>query len=136
MMLKNIKSTATGSLEKAAKRLLVIAAAAVSLLATSYSASAQLAFSYNCLIHQAIVVAPPNTAILFSKHPVPHPNGTATVFAINGLVNYVVPAGSNSCVVAAPAANDDYCFQARNDNTILQVGFQAIQNPAGLTACQ
>lgn len=106
------------------------------LLMTAYSASAQLAFSPDCRNFQQIQVAPPSNAILFSKHPVPHPNGTATVFAINGLQNYVIPNGNNSCIVAAPAANDSYCFQARNDNTIDQVGAQAINNPGGLPACQ
>ncbi|WP_298985051.1 hypothetical protein [uncultured Roseibium sp.] len=116
--------------------LLAVAAWVCGLLAVPVSASAQLAFSADCRDFQAIPVVAPNDAILFSKHPVPHPDGTATVFAINGLENYVVPNGFNSCVVAAPAANDSYCFQARSDNTIDQVGFRAIRDPGGLTPCQ
>lgn len=117
-------------------RLLGAAALVGAMLTTMTSASAQLAFSPDCRNHQQIQVAPPRNAILFSKHPVPHPAGTATVFAINGLDNYVIPNGSNSCVVAAPHADDNYCFIARSDNTIDQVGAQAITNPGGLTACQ
>ncbi|MBB3166623.1 MULTISPECIES: hypothetical protein [Rhizobium] len=30
----------------------------------------------------------------------------------------------------------NYCFIVRNDNTIDGVGFAAIRNPGGLTACQ
>jgi len=74
--------------------------------------------------------------MLLSKHPVPHPNGTADVHDLINLVTYVIPAGVNSCIVAAPVAGGDYCFIARNDNTILQVGGQAINNPGGLPACQ
>lgn len=112
------------------------AIAAVSILATALPAAAQLAFSPDCRNFQPLAVAPPNNAILFTKQPVPHPNGTATVFGINGLDNYVIPAGANSCIVAAPEPNDNYCFMARSDNTIDGVGFAAIQNPGGLTACQ
>lgn len=110
--------------------------AAASLLATALPAAAQLAFSPDCRNFQPIAVAPPNDAILFTKQPVPHPNGTATVFAINGLDNYVIPAGVNSCIVAAPEPNDNYCFMARSDNTIDGVGFAPIHNPGGLPACQ
>ncbi|MEE4013973.1 hypothetical protein V1T76_18045 [Roseibium sp. FZY0029] len=120
----------------ARRPLLALAAVAFCSLAAAQTAQAQLAFSPDCRNHQQIQVNPPQNAILFSKHPVPHPAGTATVFAINGLNNYVVPAGVNSCVVAAPDPDDNYCFQARNDATILQVGFQAIVNPGGLPACQ
>ncbi|TYC80018.1 hypothetical protein FMN63_01890 [Stappia sp. BW2] len=121
---------------KARRSLLAFAAVAFCSLAAAQTAQAQLAFSPDCRNHQQIQVNPPKNAILFSKHPVPHPAGTATVFAINGLNNYVVPAGVNSCVVAAPDPDDNYCFQARSDGTILQVGFQAITNPGGLPACQ
>lgn len=113
-----------------------LAIASLSLLATTLPAAAQLAFSPDCRNHQPIAVAPPQDAILFTKQPAPHPNGTASIFAINNLDTYVIPAGANSCVVAAPHANDDYCFIARNDNTIDGVGFAAIRNPGGLTACQ
>lgn len=112
------------------------AIAAVSILATALPAAAQLVFSSDCRNFQALAVVPPQNAILFTKQPVPHPNGTASVFAIVGLDTYVIPAGANSCVVAAPHANDNYCFIARSDNTIDGVGFAAIQNPGGLTACQ
>lgn len=118
------------------RSLLALAVLSVCALAVPQAAQAQLAFSPDCRNFQQIQVFPPHNAILFSKHPVPHPAGTATVFAINGLNNYVVPAGVNSCVVAAPDPDDNYCFQARDDGTILQVGFQAITNPGGLTACQ
>lgn len=111
-------------------------ALAALMLAGAGPAAAQMAFSANCTVHTQIAVNPPQNAILFSKHPVPHPAGTATVFSINGLDNYVIPAGFNSCIVAAPDPVDDYCFQARNDPTILQVGYATIVNPGGLTACQ
>ncbi|MBX4917527.1 MULTISPECIES: hypothetical protein [Rhizobium] len=113
-----------------------LAIATVFILATALPAAAQLVFSSDCRNYQPIAVAPPNDAILFTKQPVPHPNGTASVFAINGLDTYVIPAGANSCIVAAPHANDNYCFIARNDNTIDGVGFAPIRNPGGLTACQ
>ncbi|NTJ68487.1 hypothetical protein G6M50_23950 [Agrobacterium rhizogenes] len=118
------------------KLIIGLALSAISMLATTVPASAQLAFSSDCRNHQPIAVVPPQNAILFTKQPVPHPTGTASVFAINNLDTYVIPAGSNSCIVAAPHANDDYCFIARNDATINTVGFAAIQNPGGLTACQ
>ena len=123
----------TSRRRKAAAGFVIVAA---SLLATALPAAAQLAFSPDCRNFQPIAVAAPNDAILFTKQPVPHPNGTATVFAINGLDNYVIPAGVNSCIVAAPEPNDNYCFMARNDNTIDGVGFAAIHNPGGLPACQ
>jgi len=138
-MLKHPKPTMSKSQQSLAtmvRSALLTAVATVPLLAATLPASAQLAFSADCRINQAIAVVAPNDAILFSKHPVPHPNGTATVFSIIGLNNDVIPAGSNSCVIAAPAANDTYCFQARDDATILQVGAQPIRNPGGLTACQ
>lgn len=139
-MLDNSKTTTCNSVANPmaamVRSALLTAAATVPLMAATLPASAQLAFSANCTINQAIAVVAPNDAILFSKHPVPHPNGTATIFSIIGLNNDVIPAGSNSCVIAAPAANDTYCFQARDDATILQVGAQPIRNPGGLTACQ
>lgn len=135
-MFDTTEPTATRGSKTAAKRLLVAAVAAVPLLATPFSASAQLPFSPDCRVYQQIVVAPPANAILFSKHPAPHPNGTATVFAIDSLNNYVVPDGANSCIVAAPAVADHYCFLARSDNTIFQVGAAAIANPDGLPLCQ
>ncbi|CAH0340014.1 hypothetical protein [Rhizobium sp. CECT 9324] len=115
---------------------LAVAIAAAALAACTTSATAQMAFSPACTAFTALAVALPQNAIVLSKHPVPHPAGDATVFSINGLNNYVVPAGSNSCVIAAPDANDVYCFQARNDPTITHVGIAAIVNPGGLTACQ
>ncbi|WP_159953340.1 hypothetical protein [Rhizobium sp. 18065] len=113
-----------------------IAIVAIAVMATAVPASAQMAFSPACTNFTALAVVPPQNAIVLSKHPVPHPAGDATVFSINGLNNYVVPNGSNSCVVAAPDPNDVYCFQARNDPTITHVGIAAIVNPGGLTACQ
>lgn len=118
------------------KRIAGLALAMIPILAAVSPAAAQLAFSPDCHNYQQLAVVPPQNAILFTKQPVPHPNGTASIFAINGLDTYVIPAGVNSCVVAAPHANDSYCFIARNDNTILTVGFAAIQNPGGLPACQ
>lgn len=115
---------------------LAIAIVSAALAACSTSATAQMAFSPNCAIFTPLDVNPPQNAILLSKHPVPHPAGDATVFSINGLNNYVVPAGSNSCIVAAPDAQDVYCFQARNDPTITHVGIAAVVNPGGLTPCQ
>lgn len=110
--------------------------AAILPLATAMPAAAQLAFSSDCRNYQRIQVVAPANAILFTKQPVPHPNGTASVFAITNTDTYVIPANANSCIVAAPHADDTYCFIARNDATILTVGFAAIQNPGGLTACQ
>ncbi|PDT02514.1 hypothetical protein CO666_19850 [Rhizobium chutanense] len=134
-MLRNT-STFAGQTVCRGKIAAALAIASLSLLATALPAAAQLAFSPDCRNHQPIAVVPPQDAILFTKQPAPHPNGTASIFAINGLDTYVIPAGANSCVVAAPHANDDYCFIARNDNTIDGVGFAAIRNPGGLTACQ
>lgn len=79
-----------------------LAISIVSILATALPAAAQLVFSSDCRNYQPIAVAPPNDAILFTKQPVPHPNGTASVFAIVGADTYVIPAGANSCIVAAP----------------------------------
>ncbi len=95
-----------------------------------------LPFSFNCQVHQAVPVQPPNNALLLTKQPVPHPNGTASVHDLLNLENYVIPAGVNSCVVANPPANGDFCFIARSDATILSVGIAAIRNPGGLPACQ
>lgn len=134
-MSKNVQDTIPGRKLAATKPAYRLALAAL-MLAIAGPAAAQMAFSANCTVHTQIAVNPPQNAILFTKHPVPHPAGTATVFSIAGLDNYVIPAGSNSCIVAAPDALDDYCFQARNDPTIFQVGYAAIQNPGGLTACQ
>lgn len=124
------------SLAVIARSALTVAAMTAPLMAATLPASAQLAFSADCRIFQQIAVAAPNNAILFSKHPVPHPAGTATVFDIDSLANHVIPAASNSCVLNPAPANDTYCFQARDDATILQVGAQPIQDPGGLTACQ
>ncbi|MBY5585714.1 hypothetical protein [Rhizobium leguminosarum] len=132
-----ITTTFTGQTAPCGKRIAARLLIAISsIIATAIPAAAQLVFSSDCRNHQPIAVAPPQNAILFTKQPVPHPNGTASIFAINGLDTYVIPAGANSCVVAAPHANDNYCFIARNDNTIDGVGFAPIQNPGGLTACQ
>ncbi|EHS53402.1 hypothetical protein PDO_1112 [Rhizobium sp. PDO1-076] len=120
----------------ASRARLAVAIVSAALAACTTSATAQMAFSPACTAFTALAVALPQNAIVLSKHPVPHPAGDATVFSINGLNNYVVPAGSNSCVIAAPDANDVYCFQARNDLTITHVGIAAIVNPGGLTACQ
>lgn len=108
----------------------------LAILASAAPASAQLAFSPDCRQYQPINVQMPNNAILFSKHPVPHPNGTASIYGVHNLSTYVIPNGANSCIVAAPAAHDSYCFLARNDKTILQVGFAAIRDPGGLQPCQ
>ncbi len=105
-------------------------------LVSAAPASAQLVFSPDCLQYQAIPVQMPNNAILFSKHPVPHPSGTASIYSVQNRTIYVIPNGANSCIVAAPAAHDSYCFLARNDKTILQVGFAAIRDPGGLQPCQ
>ncbi|UJW76524.1 hypothetical protein [Rhizobium sp. SL42] len=128
---RNGPQPAPASRAKAAMAIVVAALAACSTPAT-----AQMAFSPNCAIFTPLDVNPPQNAILLSKHPVPHPAGDATVFSINGLNNYVVPAGFNSCIVAAPDAQDVYCFQARNDPTISHVGIAAVVNPGGLTPCQ
>lgn len=113
-----------------------LALATLSILATAQPAAAQLAFSPDCRDYQPLAVVAPQNAILFAKQPVPHPNGTASIFAIIGANTYVIPPEVNSCIVAAPHANDNYCFIARNDNTILSVGFAAIQNPGGLPDCR
>lgn len=62
--------------------LLGMAVLAGGMLAGVTAASAQLAFSPDCRAFQQIQVMPPQNALLLSKHPVPHPAGTATVFAI------------------------------------------------------
>ncbi|MBO0345156.1 hypothetical protein J0X15_07990 [Roseibium sp. CAU 1637] len=98
-------------------------------LAVSSQVNAQLAFSPDCRAHQLINVAPPNNAILLSKHPVPHRNGEASVYDIDADETYRIVDGQNSCVIAAPDPGDSYCFIARNDPTILQVGAGAIVNP-------
>ncbi|MHA7630762.1 hypothetical protein [Corallococcus sp. M7] len=110
--------------------------AALTMLAPASVLAQGLPFSPDCRTHQQVPVNPPSDALLLTKQPVPHPNGTATVHDLINLINYVIPAGANSCVVAAPPADGDYCFSARNDNTILSVGIAAIRNPGGLTACQ
>lgn len=110
--------------------------AAIAMLAPSPVLAQGLPFSFDCRIHQQVPVNPPSNALLLTKQPVPHPNGTATVHDLINLISYVIPNGANSCVVAAPPADGDYCFIARSDNTILSVGIAAIRNPGGLTACQ
>ncbi|MBY5605606.1 hypothetical protein HFO50_31430 [Rhizobium leguminosarum] len=131
-----ITSKFAGQTARRSKIAARLAIATISIIATALPAAAQLVFSSDCRNYQPIAVAPPNDAILFTKQPVPHPNGTASVFAIVGADTYVIPAGANSCIVAAPPANDNYCFIARDDNRIDGVGFAAIRNPGGLTACQ
>lgn len=135
-MLTHLTTQSARRVARHGKLIAGFALTTVCLLAAASPAAAQLAFSPDCRNYQRIQVIAPQNAILFSKHPVPHPNGTADVFAITGANTYVIPAGANSCVVAAPPADDNYCFIARNDNTILSVGFAAIQNPGGLPACQ
>jgi hypothetical protein len=93
-----------------------------------------LDFSPNCQIHQQLQV-PGGQVILFTKQPVPHPNGTASAHDLIGLETYVIPAQANSCVVAHPPADGTYCFIAWNDQTLLSVGMAAIRDPGGLTAC-
>lgn len=99
-------------------------------------AAGQLPFSFDCRNHTSITVQAPATAILFTKHPVPHPNGSATVFDIERLSNHVIPQGLNSCILRNPPQNNTYCFIARTDNTIYQVGFAAVRDPGGLPPCQ
>ena len=106
------------------------------LLAPAPAMAADLPFSFNCQQHQAVPVNPPANALLLVKQPVPHPNGQATVQDLINLNNHVIPAQINSCIVAQPAANGDYCFIARNDNTIDSTRVGAIRDPGGLPACQ
>lgn len=106
------------------------------LLAPAPAMAVSLPFSPDCRQHQAVSVNPPDTnAILLTKQPVPHPNGNATVHDLINLDNYVIPADNNSCIVALPNVDANYCFIGRDDDTILTTGVGAIKNPGGLPAC-
>jgi hypothetical protein len=120
-------------------KMLCVRAASISIVVsavTQASPALALAFDPTCRVHQAVHPVAPQDAILFTKQPVPHPNGTATAHDLINLNNHVIPAGANSCILVHPAAGGDFCFQARSDATILTIGIAAIRNPGGLTPCQ
>lgn len=106
-------------------------------LATAMPALAvELDFSPDCRLYQQIQVVGPNNSIVFNKNIMGDANGTADIQAINNLDTYVIPANVDSCIVAAPHADDQYCFIARSDENITSVTANVGINPGGLPACQ